>query len=108
MAYKTIDKEIIKIVQTFIVEAKKHFNIDYAILFGSFAKGKQHQDSDIDVAIISNDVSNTFDDSVKLMKVCRHIDLRIEPHAIRTIDYKNNASALINEIIKTGVQLYAA
>ena len=78
------------------------------ILFGSFATGNQHEDSDIDVAVVSKDIKNTFNDSVKMMTVRRGIDLRIEPHAISTDDFENNATALINEIVKTGIQIYAA
>ena len=108
MAKKEINTAIIKVVETFATEIKKHYKVDFVILFGSFAKGNQNEDSDIDVAIVSRDIKNGFDDSVKMMKVRRNIDLRIEPHAIKTEDYRNNATALINEIIKTGVQIYAA
>ena len=108
MAKRQIDKSIIEIVQAFILEVKKYYNVDYVILFGSFANGNQHDDSDIDVAVVSKEIQNSFNDSVKMMEICENIDLRIEPHAIRTDDYQKNATALINEIIKTGVQIFAA
>jgi len=108
MVKRKIDTEIIKIVESFTEEVKKYYKVDFVILFGSFAKGNQHEDSDIDVAVVTKDIQNTFDDSVKMSRMTWDIDLRIEPHAIRTEDYENNATALINEIITTGVQIFAA
>ena len=40
--------DIIKILK----EKKQDFNIDFFVLFGSFARGTQHKNSDIDIAYI--------------------------------------------------------
>ncbi|MFN3396573.1 MAG: nucleotidyltransferase domain-containing protein [Thermodesulfovibrionales bacterium] len=47
--------EIKKIVERDIAELKK-YNIDISavFLYGSYAKGKQKEDSDIDIAVISS------------------------------------------------------
>ena len=107
MVKRKIDKQIIKVVQAYINEVKKHYRINIAYLFGSYAKGTQHEDSDIDIAVISNDIRNSYTDLVKMMKFRRNIDLRIEPHPIKTEDYNNNSMPIISEIIKTGIPVYA-
>jgi len=105
MAKRNIDSEIIKSVETFVAEASKHYKIDGAYLFGSFAEGTQHKDSDIDVAIISNDIKNTFLELPKMMAFRRKIDLRIEPHPIRLDEYQKVATPFIYNIIKTGIPI---
>ena len=102
---KRIDKSIIRKLKAYVKELSRHYKIEVAILFGSYAKGSQHQDSDIDIAIISKDVVDSFSDGVKMMQYRRSIDLRIEPHPISLKDYQENATALTNEIIKTGIRV---
>ena len=105
---KKIDREIINIALRFITEVKKHYDVHSCFLFGSFAKGNQHDASDIDIAIVSNDVGDVYFDMVKMMKFGRMIDFRIEPHPIHIDDYRNDTTALVNEGKTLGVQLYAA
>ena len=102
-----IDSGIIRNVEAFIEEVKKHYKVDFAILFGSIVKGSSHADSDIDVAIVSNDVRNNFLDGLEMAKLRWDIDLRIEVHPINTVEYINNETALINEIRNTGIPLFA-
>jgi len=70
--------------------------------------GTTHEDSDIDVAIITSDVKGEFGERQPFMKLRRNIDLRIEPHPISVEDYQANATGLVNEIKRRGIQLYAA
>ena len=107
MVKKRIDRKIMQTAITYVAEVKKHYSVDDAILFGSFAVGHQHEGSDIDIAIVSKDIKNTFDDSLKMTRLRRGIDVRIEPHPIRTEDYRKNATQLTNEIRKTGFKIPA-
>ncbi len=56
------------------------YNIENAYLFGSYAKGTNHTDSDIDIAIIFNEMTDEIETQIELMKLRRKIDTRIEPH----------------------------
>jgi len=38
----------------------RHFDLDSVILFGSYAKGTQREDSDIDVAVVVNSIQGDF------------------------------------------------
>ena len=108
MVKSKIDINILKSIEKYVKEISKYYNIDYIILFGSYAKGNNHNDSDIDIAIVSKDITDSFDDGVKLMSLTWGIDTRIEPHAINTEDFDIVDTPFIEEIIQTGVELYAA
>ena len=106
MAESEVNIEIIEIIEKYLAEISKHYKIDSAILFGSYARGAAHKDSDIDIAIVSGDIKNEYDETLNLMRFRRKIDLRIEPHPIQTEDYRNRTTPLIDEIINTGIPVY--
>jgi predicted nucleotidyltransferase len=71
-------------------------------VFGSFAKGTYHDNSDIDMAIIFDHLSDSFEMQVELMKMRRKFDTRIEPHPFSETDF-NESNPLTNEIKKNGL-----
>lgn len=75
-------------------------------LFGSHAKGKSNQDSDIDIAIIFDKLTDSFDMQVELMKIRRKFDTRIEPHPFRESEF-NASNPLATEIMKNGLEIAA-
>ena len=92
MAKRVVDREIIESIQKYIKKISQHYKIEAIILFGSYAKGTQHEYSDIDVAIISSDFKDIFDDMAELIGMTWKIDTRIEPHPIRKEDYDSIAT----------------
>jgi len=108
MVKRTIDIEILNSIERYIEEISKYYKIDFIILFGSYAKGTNHEDSDIDIAIISSDIKDRFDDMAKLMSLTWDIDTRIEPHPIKTEEFRENETPFIDEVIRTGIEVYAA
>ena len=106
MVEKSIDNVIMEIVQKYVEEVCKNYKIEAIFLFGSYAKGTEHEDSDIDIAIITDDIENDiFDEELNLMKLRRNIDTRIEPHLIRIEDYRNIETPFIQEVIDTGIKV---
>jgi len=74
-------------------------------LFGSYVRGKPGADSDIDVAVVSNDLSgDAIEDGLRLMRCRRDIDLRIEPHPFRPEDFTPD-NPWVAEIMRTGVRI---
>ena len=73
-------------------------------LFGSYAKGTPHKDSDIDLAIIFESLSDSFDMQLELMKMRRKFDIRIEPHPFSESDF-NESNPIANEILKNGLEI---
>jgi len=77
--------------------------IDQFWLFGSYAKNNAHKDSDIDVALVVNELDKDYsvlNTEPILWRLKRKIDFRIEPHVIaRDSDY----AGMLNEIEQTGI-----
>lgn len=104
MAEKNIDVDVLNNVEKYVREISKYYNIQEVYLFGSYAKGTNNEDSDIDVAIIINSDSNIFDLMVELMMLTQNIDLRIEPHPIKVKDFENG-NPFVQEVIDTGIKV---
>ncbi len=83
---------------------KRDPKIKKAYLFGSYAKGNPDLNSDMDIAIIFEDFSDSFDMQVELMRLRRKFDTRIEPHPFRATDF-NLSNPIANEILKTGIEI---
>jgi len=100
----TKDKRLIlESIRKYIDELRKR-NIDIvaAYLFGSYAKGKPTEWSDIDVAIVTKKfIGDSFDFKFLLMKIARDVDFNIEPHPYLTDEF-NEDNPFAVEIIKTG------
>jgi predicted nucleotidyltransferase len=97
-------REAIKIADEYIDAIGKKYLILQAFLFGSFAKGTNHDESDIDIAIVIDNTVDIIDTQIDMMKLRRNIDLRIEPHPFFSQDF-NNDNPVVNEILKTGIVL---
>lgn len=76
------------------------------ILFGFYAKGTEHEDSDIDIAVITDDIkTDAFDEEVKLMILRKGTDYRIESHIITVEDYENDETPFVVEVKNTGIKV---
>ncbi len=104
MNKKNVSVDIINIVKKYIDEISKKFEIKSVYLFGSYAKGTNNQDSDIDVAIVLDSNIDTIDLMIDLMILTQNIDLRIEPHPIKEDDFEEG-NPFIDEIKNTGLKV---
>ncbi|MCF6268107.1 MAG: nucleotidyltransferase domain-containing protein [Melioribacteraceae bacterium] len=93
--------EIINIVSEFALRVRNKYDTAEVILFGSYAKGTNHKDSDIDIAVVLKDFDSSANIQLELMRIRRKIDSRIEPHPFRLEDF-NTTNPLANEIIQFG------
>ena len=76
-----------------------------AWLFGSYARGNQHDNSDIDIAIVlKDDVNHTFETDVKLMVIRKGDETLIEPHAFTKDEFDDNVP-IVSQIIKYGERI---
>ncbi len=97
-------RTIISISQKYLNIVSRKYDIEKAFLFGSFAKRKNNEDSDIDIALVFRNLDDFFKIQFELMRIRRKIDLRIEPHLFSKDEFNKN-NPLANEIIKTGIEL---
>jgi predicted nucleotidyltransferase len=79
----------------------QQMSFDKMILFGSYARGNQRQDSDVDVAIVVDELQGDYFSTRPLLwRVRREVDDRIEPLIFET---KHDESGFLEEIMKTGI-----
>jgi predicted nucleotidyltransferase len=96
--------QVVILLKRYIAELERNeIPIRKAILFGSYAKGYAKEESDIDVALVSEVFSgDRFKDRRKIIPLRRKIDNRIEPLPFKPEDFENGG-ILVEEIRKTGV-----
>ncbi|WP_194975358.1 nucleotidyltransferase domain-containing protein [Aquiflexum lacus] len=97
-------RDALIIVQKYVEELNEKFDLVKVILFGSYAKGDFHDESDIDIAVVLKDYNNLPDMQLELMRLRRKFDSRIEPHPFREFDF-NISNPLVYEILKHGKEI---
>jgi predicted nucleotidyltransferase len=85
---QAMNDAIIDIVNNYIQLIRKEYKVEAVYLFGSYAKGTNTDDSDIDVAIVLENYLDKMDMLLELLKLTKYVDLRIEPHPIKLDEFK--------------------
>lgn len=109
MIFKKIkDKKAQNEVEDFINLLIKHkFYISRVILFGSYAKGKERENSDIDIAVVSPDFGqNEISEMMLLSKLSSEVSDRIEPIPINDKLMQDKYEPLVGEIQKYGQTIF--
>ena len=87
---------------------KDKYSVKKVILYGSYAKGKETPNSDIDVGVVIDfkKHSKRVALTAKLFHYAAKIDNRIEPKCIFWDEYNNyDKASILAEIIRTGVDV---
>ena len=102
----TLDKkQALQAARRFVRAVQKAgVHLDAAFLYGSYALGTAHEDSDIDIALVSNDFTHRSADGIKLRPVFQAMDTRIEHVRYRPKDFRDE-NPLVWEIKTTGIWL---
>ena len=104
---KAVSKmEAVEIARRFAPLAKEIWPCSAVYLFGSYAKGCQRDESDIDIAVILPDYGGMTPKElnaarVRLWTLGGDIDDRIEP-CVRTV---KDASGFVKTIVDTGIRV---
>ncbi len=98
------NKEALSLARQFADAVKSKYDFKKIFLFGSFVKGTATNDSDIDIAVVFDNYSESENMQLELMRIRRKIDSRIEPHPFRVNDFNNN-DPLAHEILKHGIEI---
>ncbi|MDR1933391.1 MAG: nucleotidyltransferase domain-containing protein [Spirochaetales bacterium] len=104
-----VDIETVKrVVRQYISDVKDKMPIEKVYLYGSYAKGIQHEHSDVDVCFFSEYFASkrTWDILTELfyLKVKYDKQLLIEPYAFPTSEIYND-NPFVKEILRTGYEL---
>ncbi len=101
-----VSDSIMNILRRFLAKLNEEgIRVESAYVFGSFAKGIENKWSDIDVAVISQDISDDgLEDMLRLAKIASKIDTRIEPVPYKPEDFIDE-DPLVWEIKKEGIAI---
>lgn len=98
------NREVIKRINRFVDSIIIEYNPIKIILFGSYAKGTNNENSDIDIAVVVDKVEGSFlEKESRLYKIRRKIDINIEPILI---EQDNDQSGFLDHILSYGKLLF--
>jgi len=95
-------------VLRFYQSAKQLFPIKKILLYGSHAKGLATENSDIDVAVVVDEIdhSRRIEITAKLLHAAFDIDAAIEPKCIFWDEYLNHdKTSILSEIISKSIEI---
>jgi len=92
---------VINIAKDYKELVSRYVDFDNVYLFGSHVKGYAKEFSDIDIAVVVNNLKSDYMQTVQLLwKLRIDIDVRIEPVLI---DRSQDISGFYNEIVRSGI-----
>lgn len=101
-----IPNHIRQIIEQYLLSLKEHdFQIQDAILFGSYARGQANQWSDIDLALVSPEFEGIrFTDKNKIRKITIAVSTDLEVLPFNPRDF-TPSNPLVKEILDTGIRV---
>jgi len=103
-----VAQDVVGVIQNYLrTVAKKGIPVRYGVLFGSYAKGKEHEWSDIDLLVVSPlyDKKRTYKQASKLWRIAAQTDSRIEPIPVGERQYHEDDSSVIIEVARREGQI---
>lgn len=98
-----MDKAIFEIGRRFSLAVREKLDPESILLYGSYSRDEQTEESDIDIAIIFKDFSgDEWAVSRSLWAAAWEIDSRIEPILL---DMHNDPSGFCEHVMLTGIEL---
>ncbi len=95
-------------VRRFGDKARLVYPVEKMLLYGSYAKGDQRPDSDIDVAVVVDlqDHLARIDITSQLMHLAGQVDPAIEPKCVFIDEYKScDRASILFEILRTAIEI---
>jgi predicted nucleotidyltransferase len=97
--------DAIKLSRNYVDRVRlNHIEVVDAWLFGSYAKGTYHDDSDIDLALVLPDNSVSFNTDVTLMAMRKGDETIIETHTFSRRDFSAD-TPVVRQIKQFGFRL---
>ena len=99
-----LDQSVVDTAKAYVQVLRNHeVPFESAWLFGSHARNVFDEDSDIDIAVVMQDVvEGKFFKELELMRYRRQVDSRIEPHVLSAGELD---TPFASEIMRTGVKI---
>ena len=97
-------KEIDKKLKKYVSLIREEYSPKKIVLYGSYARGNYTEYSDIDVAVIVEEIKGDFLELItRLYKLRRNIDTKIEPVLL---EENNDRSGFLESIMEYGKVIY--
>lgn len=102
---RVLNQAVVKAVKKYAaILREKHIPYERLIVFGSQAKGKAKEWSDIDICVVSKAFGKDgHTEMVNLMRAREDSDYIIEPHPYNPVDLQEKYDSLASEIRKYGI-----
>lgn len=99
--------EVSKIINNLTSKLRKNnFSFSEVYLFGSYAQGRQNNFSDIDVAIISQEMKSNYEQKLDFLhKIGFSVSDQLDIHAFTPEDFAVGYPPLANEVKKSGYRI---
>ena len=99
-----MDQDVAEKVKKYADVVRKNMPVKMIILYGSYARGSENVSSDIDVAVVVDNIENDYlEKSARLFHLVRGIDSRIEPVLLSS---NEDRSGFLSSILKYGEIIY--
>lgn len=97
-------RQVVEHVRRYADAVLRDLDVDRIVLFGSYARGTARDDSDIDVAVIVDTLTEDwFTLATRLHKLTRDIDINIEPVLLQKA---SDRSGFLQHVLDTGEVVY--
>ncbi len=99
-----MDRDVVEKVRRYADVVRKDMPVKMVILYGSYARGSEDVSSDIDVAVVVDNIENDYlEQSARLFHLIREIDTRLEPVLLSSDE---DRSGFLSSILKYGKIIY--
>jgi predicted nucleotidyltransferase len=103
-----VSKSLLRVIKKYLrTVSQRGIPVTAGVVFGSYAKGKPHKWSDIDLLVISSHFDRNSDrrDIDLLWHVAAEVDSRIEPVAVGEKQYKEDNNSWIIAVARREGQI---
>lgn len=95
--------EVLIAAKQYAAEVRSRMQTNAIFLYGSYAKGSATKDSDIDIAVIVDQIPEDYLSTMSLLwKLTRSVNMDIEPVLLTKAD---TASGFLGTVKKTGIAI---
>lgn len=93
----------------YVKKLNEEIRVNRVVLFGSYAKGASRTESDVDLAVVSEDFTDkrSIDAVTYLLSRARGLDLDLEPLGLSPQEYfRADGGGVVEEIRRSGLVIF--
>jgi predicted nucleotidyltransferase len=83
-------ESILRELKVLAAQLRREFDVEAVYVFGSFARGEEHEGSDIDLLVVGKLPGGTFD---QIGEILRRTELPVEPIIVSRATFEDRCAA---------------